>query len=1154
MPFPSEDFVHLHVHSEYSLLDGANRVGPLVRYTKELGMKAVALTDHGVLFGAHEFVEACTKEAMKPIVGCEVYITPTHRSKRAGQEQKNIHHLLLLAENFTGYRNLMKLSTIGHTEGFYYKPRIDFEVLEKHKEGLIATSGCLAGLIPQSILARDEKRAAMYTSQFLDLFGRDHFFIELMDHGIQEQYTANEQLIKIAAAQNLKLIATNDCHYMKKEDADMHDVLLCIQTGCVMADKSRMKFQGNEFYVKTPQEMAHIFRDHLDAVTNTKLVAEMCNLQMPKKEYHLPKFQCPEGMTEATLLVKNVWEGAAWRYGSRIDTDQELRDRIQFEIDVIQKMGFAAYFLIVADFIDYARKSGIPVGPGRGSAAGSVVAYSLRITELCPLEHTLLFERFLNPDRATMPDIDIDFCFERRGEVIEYVRKKYGQECVSQIVTFGTLKAKAAVRDVGRVMGFEPKQVDKIAKLIPEGLKVSLKSALKDSAELKQLVEGDRTMAKLYDYASRIEGMVRHASTHAAGVVIADRDLTDYLPLYKSPKEEGLATQFTMTQVEEIGLLKMDFLGIKNLTIIDRVEKWLKAREGIIIDWKAIHFVDEKTYQNLHKGQTSGVFQLESPGMTALVKALKPTEFADLTALLALYRPGPLQANMHMMYVDRKHKRVPVAYDHPVLEPILRESYGIFLYQEQVMRVAMDLCGFTRGDADVLRKAMGKKLADVMAKMEAKFVDGAKKTHDVDEPLAKHIWDQIVTFAGYGFNKSHSAAYAVVTFQTAFLRANYPGYFQAALLTNEIGGATDSIAKYVSNAREIGIAVMPVDVNKSIDYFNPDGDKVYYAMGAVKTVGDSFVQAVIAERDANGQFKSFQDFLSRVPTQSMNARMVEALIKVGAFDSLHNNRASLMQALPDMMEIAQLKQSNDGVDIFASDDDNDTSFEEARLPNVNDWDEKTRANYEKEFLGFFLTEHPLNKYRVEMMSFSHTRSGEISAIAEELVGEDSREITMLGCVSAVKMMTDKNGKRWAIVTIEDLEGSFEVKFFTKSYETNRELLEPDRVIQVKGKLTVWNGRPSFDGWDVRAAEELRENAKGIELEYQASNLSEDSLRVLKDLCRRYGGKRGLRLRIVHENGMDALFQPNGEMKVSFAEDAIKELSALPGRPTLKYIM
>ncbi len=1155
MPIRASDFVHLHVHSEFSLLDGANRIGPLVDYVKQLGMPAVALTDHGVMFGVHEFQKACAKAEIKPIAGCEVYITAGDRRARSpSQNGRNYNHLLLLAENYQGYKNLMKLSTLGHTEGYYYKPRVDFELLEQYSEGVVATTSCLAGLIPQALLNGREKQAAEMTGRFVELFGRERFFVEIQDHGLTEQHTVNAGLLRIAEQQNLKLIATNDCHYMRPEDATMHDILLCVQTGCCVNDANRpLKFDTNEFYVKSTEEMAHLFRHIPEAVTNTRLVAEICNLEMPPKEYHLPKFPCPDGMTEKEYLPVRVREGARERYGARADEDEDLRKRIEFELGVIENMGFSAYFLIVADFIDYARQTGIPVGPGRGSAAGSVVAYCLGITQLCPLRHGLLFERFLNPDRATMPDIDIDFCFERRGEVIEYVRRKYGAECVAQIVTFGTMKAKAAVRDVGRALGVELPRVDRVAKMIPDGPKVTLETAVQENEELARLVDSDRELGRLYGTARKIEGMVRHASTHAAGVVIADRDLTEYIPLYRSPKEDVVATQFNMTEVEELGLLKMDFLGIKNLTIIHRVEKWLRERDGIEIDWAALDYKDKKTYENLHRGQTAGVFQLESGGMTALVKALKPTEFADLTALLALYRPGPLKADMHMMYVKRKHGQERVVYDHPKLEPILKESYGIFLYQEQVMRVAMELCGFTRGEADVLRKAMGKKQEDVMARMEEKFIRGAAEHSGVEEGLARHIWDQIVTFAGYGFNKSHSAAYAVITFETAYLRANYPAYFQAALLTNEIGGSTDNIAKYVTNAREIGIDVLPADVNRSLSYFNPDGNRIWYAMGAVKTVGEKLVETIIAEREKNGPFRSFQDFIFRIPHNAINSRMVEALIKVGAFDSLHTNRHALLVALPELLEMArQREQSQSEADFFAVGGEEESFFEEQPLPDVPDWEDKTRANYEKEFLGFFLTEHPLNKYRVEMASFRHVGSSQLSEMAEKLVGEDTVDVMVLGCITNVMIRHSRNGRPFAIVAMEDLEGSFEVKLFGKNFEKFRGELEQDRVVQVRARLGVWQNRPSLDVFDMRPAEELRDQASGVELEFSPAELTEDTFRELREVCRRFGGNRQLRVRLRHPQCGEVELRLNGDLRVKLTEPVLNDLERIPGRPVIRF--
>ncbi len=1155
MAIGASDFVHLHVHSEFSLLDGANRIKPLVRHVKELGMPAVALTDHGVMFGAHDFYKTCKAEGVKPIIGCEVYITPTRRDARGPKEQKNTHHLLLLAENYQGYKNLMKLSSIGHLEGYYYKPRIDFETLEQYKEGLVATSSCLAGLIPQAIVAGNDQLAADYTGRFVEMFGKERFFIELQDHGIRDQHTANRELVQIGRRQGLKLIASNDCHYLKREDAEPHEVLLCVQTGSCLADATRFRFDSNEFYVKSAEEMAQIFREVPESVTNTRLVEEICQLEMPEQEYHLPVFPCPDGMSPAQFLEKRVWDGAVMRYGEgRVKSDQVLRERIAFELDTIQNMGFSAYFLIVADFIDYARQNGIPVGPGRGSAAGSVVAYCIEITQLCPLQHGLLFERFLNPDRLSMPDIDIDFSDDRRSEVIDYVRRKYGDECVAQIVTFGTMKAKGSIRDVGRVLGTDLKKVDSIAKMVPEGPGVSLQKAIDENGELRRLVETDQEAKRIWKYATRIEGMTRHASTHAAGVVIADKDLTEYIPLYKTPREPMPLTQFNMTEVEEIGLLKMDFLGIKNLSIIQRCENWLKEREGIEVDWDEINFKDEKTFRNLHRGQTAGVFQLESAGMTALVKALKPTEFSDLTALLALYRPGPLKADMHMMYVKRKHGEEEVAYDHPVLEPILKESYGIFLYQEQVMRVAMEMCGFSRGEADVLRKAMGKKKVDVMNKMLPQFVEGAKTTQGIDEELSRHIWNQIETFAGYGFNKSHSAAYAVITFQTAYLRANYPAYFQAALLTNEIGNSTDNIAKYVTNAREIGLRVKPVDVNRSLDYFNPLGDEVYFAMGAVKTVGNSLVKAIIEEREKNGPYESFQDFMLRVPVQTMNSRMIEALIKVGAFDKLHPNRAALMAALPDLIEAAHQKaQLDSGGDIFDLEGADD-EFGEIPIPDVPGWEEKTRANFEKEFLGFFLTEHPLNKYRIEMESFNHTGSSQLEELSENLVGDDSMDITMFGCVTNVMVRQDRNGNSWAVATLEDLEGTFEARFFSKAYEKFHEILELDRVLQIRGRLKVWKNRPSFDAFDARPAEELRESATGVEIEFSCDAMTDEFFRSLKDICIRYGGKRTLRLLLRHEFAGSAEFRPNGTFRVSLNDEAIKELAELPGRPRVRYFV
>ncbi|MGF1573906.1 MAG: DNA polymerase III subunit alpha [Sumerlaeia bacterium] len=1156
MAFTASDFVHLHVHSEYSLLDGANRIGPMVKYVKELGQQAIALTDHGVLFGVLEFWEKSKAAGIQPIVGCEAYITTTDRKKRGGMEKDNTHHLLLLAQSYQGYKNLCKLSSIGYTEGFYYKPRIDFEVLAKYSEGLIATSSCLAGIIPQLLMKNDYEGAHKATGQFVDLFGADRFFMEIMDHGLKIQRDVNSGIVDIAMRQNLKLIATNDCHYMTRGDAEMHDCLLCIQTGARMAQQDRMRFDTQEFYVKSTAEMAKLFSDLPESISNTRLVAEMCQFEMAQKEYRIPKFPCPPGMTEMDFLEQKVWDGAKVRYGDKMDN--ALRERIKYELSVISKMGYPAYFLIVADFIEHARSIGIPVGPGRGSAAGSVAAYCLKITMLDPIEHGLLFERFLNPERLSMPDIDIDFCFERRMEVVDYVRKKYGEECVSQIITFGTMKAKAAIRDVGRAMDIPLGTVDKVAKAIPNDLKMTLTLAVEQSKELKEMMEQDSQIRKLMEMAQKVEGMVRHASTHAAGIIISDQDITEYAPLYKPPGEDRPATQFTMTECEEsIGLLKMDFLGIKNLTIINRVERWLREREGIELDWTTISTEDPETYRVLQTGQTFGVFQLESGGMTNLVKRLKPSEFADLTALLAIYRPGPLGAGMHDMYVERKHGRQAVEYDHPSLIPILEETYGVILYQEQVMRISQTLCGFTGGQADLLRKAMGKKKKEVMDELEAKFIEGAGNTHNVDPQLAQKIWNDIVTFAGYGFNKSHSAAYAVITFQTAYLRAHYPTYFMAALLTNEINGNTDNIARYVGNSTENGIDVYPVNINHSIDDFNPDHGRIWYALNGVKNVGTGFAKAVIKERDENGKFKSFQDFCLRMPREELNSRILEALIKTGAFDELHPSREALVAVLPRMLELAveqhRLKEQGT-VDLFAvADDASGGMLENVPLPRVSPWETREKAQFEKEFLGFYFTTHPLKKYEIELRSFSSFKSSELEAIAAKIGPNQRQKITMVGYLTDLRLMTTKKGDPWAILQLEDLNGQFECKAWPDVYSQFQQVLQLDQVIQIEGDLSVWQDRTNFTARVIRPVDELRNEARGIQLEWAVEKLSQQGIFELMELCKKFPGGKTVEICITDSNKNRVDFTDLKAARIALIPAALEDLPKLPGKPKVSLL-
>lgn len=1159
MPIAPADFVHLHVHSEYSLLDGANRIADLVDRVAELGQPSVALTDHGVLFGALEFHAACSAKNIKPIIGFEAYITPAGRTQKT--ERKSPAHLLLLAENYEGYLNLCRLSSIGFLEGFYYKPRIDWEVLEQHKAGLIATSSCMSGLIPDAILSRDERGARDITRRFLDIFGPERFFVEIQDHGLENDKPLTAGLVKLAREFDLKLIATNDAHYLTKPDAEVHDCLLCVQTSAKLSDTKRMRFDTSEFYVKTTEEMARLFAELPESITNTRLVAEMCSFILPERKYHLPRFPCPDGVTEAQLLRTKVWEGVEARYRGEIS--DALRARVEFELGVIERMGFPSYFLIVADFIAHARSRGIPVGPGRGSAAGSVVAYSLQITQLDPIEHGLLFERFLNPDRLSMPDIDIDFCPEGRGTVIEYVRQKYGTDCVSAIITFGTMKAKAAVRDIGRVMELPLKTVDTVAKAIPNDLAMTLPLAMEQSPDLRRLCEEDPQINRLVQMAMKVEGMVRHASTHAAGIVISDRPLTDYCPLYKAPSEDKPATQFTMTECEEVlGLLKMDFLGLKNLTVIQRTVEGLREREGIVVDWDTISTADPKTYEVLGRGQTLGVFQLESEGMTALVRRLKPSSFADLTALIALYRPGPLEAGMHNMYVERKHGREAITYEHPSLEPILGETYGTILYQEQVMRISQLMCGFTGGEADTLRKAMGKKKKDVMEKMEAKFIAGAGKTSGVREDVARTIWNNIVTFAGYGFNKSHSAAYAVVTFQTAYLRAHYPTYFLAALLTNEINGTTDGISKYVSYAREIGIEVMGADVNDSCEYFNPsrttDKPRIWYALNGVKGVGSAFAETVVAERNANGPFKSLPDFCLRLPREGVNSRMVEALIKVGAFDRVVKNRAALLEALPRAMELATevaRAKSTGQEDLFgeAAQQAGVMDAPSITMPSVPEWDQRTRSENEKEFLGFYLNDHPLRRFEIEIDSFGTLGSHQIEDRIAGLKRNQKAPFSLIGRVQDVNRRVDKNGNPWAIVQMEDFHGLCEVKFFSSTFGKNQRLLEPDAVVQIQGFLGVWNDRPSLEGMMVRRAEDLWKEASGVELQWSAESVSHDALWELKELCRRTPGGRAVRVVIAQGPELVVEWAPGDPWRLPLVKEVLDEVRRLPGAPKLRLI-
>jgi DNA polymerase-3 subunit alpha len=1070
MPSPT-DFVHLHLHSEYSLLDGACHIDELVEHAGRLGMRAVGLTDHGNMFGAVAFHDACQSKGIKPILGCEIYVAPGSRFEKAGTGiQEAYHHLTLLATDAAGYHNLVKLVSLGYTEGFYHRPRIDKDALAKHSQGLVALSGCLAGEIAGHLRNGMDDAAWQAAHQFSEILGKDRFYLELMDHGIEDQRRVNQALLRLHGRTGLPLVATNDAHYLQRDDHQAHDVLLCIGSGKKVHDPDRLRFDTPEFYVKSPEEMARVFPDHPEALANTVKIAEMCEFAL-KGESSLPDFAVPPGFTLESYFEKIVRDGFAERRrvlepladaGRLRYPLADYETRLDQEIGVIRRVGFAGYFLIVWDFIRYARETRVPVGPGRGSAAGSLVAYSLRITDIDPMEYDLIFERFLNEERISPPDIDIDFCENRRGEVIDYVTRKYGRENVAQIITFGTMKAKAVVRDVGRAMDMPYADVDKVAKMIPFDLKMTLDKALEESPPLKEAYQKDERVKELIDISRRLEGTTRHASTHAAGVVIAPRPLTEFVPLFKGNTAE-ITTQFDMKGVERIGLLKMDFLGLRTLTLIDNCVKMIAAQTGVALDPDRLPLDDVKTYELFTRGQTSGLFQFESDGMRDILKRFKPDRLDHLTALNALYRPGPMQ--MIDDFIKRRHGQTKVTYEHPMLEPILAETYGVMVYQEQVMRIASALAGFTMGEADILRKAMGKKKADVMETQREAFLKGCL-ARNVPEKKAQRIWDHMEQFAGYGFNKSHSAAYALLAYQTAYLKANHPVFFVAALLTSERAN-TEKMVHYIGECREMGIRVLPPDVNESDLFFTVVGGKgtstsdagftpadaaIRFGMAALKNVGEGAVESILRARTAGGPFLSLFDFCERVDLRAVNRRVVESLIKSGSFDSLDDRRASLYAFIDQAIEMGQ-KHQRDREQGQASllgllgGDEPGRRGATARIPDTAAWGEGERLAYEKESLGFFITGHPLERYQAELAQWATATTGRMADMAE-------REVTVGGIIAGLRLIKTKKGDRMASFVLEDLEGGAECLVFPETYKKVAARLAEDQVVLVKGKSEV----------------------------------------------------------------------------------------------------
>jgi DNA polymerase-3 subunit alpha len=1139
---PSQ-FVHLHAHSEYSLLDGSIKVENLVARARELGMPAVALTDHGNLFGMIHFYRAARAAGIKPILGMEAYITRGSRHDRTRKkgDASQTDHLILLCRTREGYHNLLKLASIAYMEGFYYKPRIDFEVLESHAAGLMGTTACLRGTVAQRALHEGYDEACNTAARYREIFGADNYYIEMQDHGLDEQKRLNEVYRRMAPRMGIPLIASNDVHYLEREDAVAHEVLLCLQTGADMDDPRRFRFETNELYFKSADEMRALFPDVPEALENTVAIAERCEVELDQDTQHLPRFPLPEGFDSAATYLRHVaYEGAARRY-SELSTP--VRERLDFELGVIERMGFPGYFLIVRDIVGFARERGIAVGPGRGSAAGSLVTYAVGITDVDPIEQGLLFERMLNPERVSMPDIDIDFCFERRDEVIRYVIDRYGVDNVCQIITFGTMAARAAVRDVGRVLKIPYADVDRIAKLIPATPGTSLKEAIDNVPELGALVAASPDYGRLMKLSKTLEGIARHASTHAAGIIITPTPLVNHVPLYKSNKGE-VTTQYDMKSIDAIGLLKIDVLGLRTLTVIEKTLRMVEENQGARAVAEELPLDDERAFELLRAGRTVGVFQLESDGMRELLRNLQPTVFSDVVAVNALYRPGPLGSNMHVQFVDCKHGRRKIKYEHALLETILRDTYGVILYQEQVMRIASELAGFSLGEADLLRKAMGKKIVSVMEEQRKKFLDGAKD-RGIEARKAQKIWDQMAEFAKYGFNKSHSAAYAVVSMRTAYLKANYPAEFIAATLTSEIHD-TDRIQVLLDECREMGISIVAPNINTCDPDFRARGGSITYGLGAVKNVGLGAVELLVEERAQGGPFRSLENLVSRVASRLVTKRVYESLIAAGALDSLPGHRAQKMAALETAMERAARKQRDRARGQFGLFGEA-VEEEEYAMPECEPWSAQEQLRLEKEALGFFLTAHPLDRYR-DLIAALGTASSR--AVRE---GEGNERAVFGGIITAIKPATDRSGRAMAFVTLEDAEGQAEVLLFSDVYERSKHLLAVDGVVVVEGRLSKRNGEGKVLVQSmIPLGEGQLPDLKEVHLTLDLETVGDEKLLDLKSLLNGHGGESKVFFHL-REGGRRACVIRSKSCAVKLDHELVNSLSASIGARNVRVV-
>ena len=1059
------NFTHLHVHTEYSLLDGSNKIKEYVDRVKALGMDSAAITDHGVMYGVIDFYRAARAAGINPILGCEVYVAPGSRFDReAGSGDDRYYHLVLLAENNQGYSNLMKIVSKGFVEGFYYKPRVDLSLLEKYHEGIIALSACLAGEVARFItrgMYEDAKKAAL---RYQDIFGKGNFFLELQDHGIPEQQNVNQQLLKMHRETGIELVATNDVHYTLAEDAQPHDVLLCLQTGKKLADEDRMRYEGGQYYVKSPEEMERLFPYAPEALENTHKIAQRCHVEIEFGVTKLPKFDVPEGYTSWEYLNELCFKGLEERYQP---VTEELKERLNYELSTIRNMGYVDYFLIVWDFIKYARDHDIMVGPGRGSAAGSLVAYTLGITQLDPIRYDLLFERFLNPERVSMPDIDVDFCFERRQEVIDYVRRKYGDDCVVQIVTFGTLAARGVIRDVGRVMDLPYAQVDTIAKMIPQELNITIDKALQMNPEFKKAYEEQKEIHDLIDTAKRLEGLPRHTSMHAAGVVISQKDVSEYVPLSRA-SDGSIVTQFTMTTLEELGLLKMDFLGLRTLTVIQNAVHLIEQDAGVKLDMQHIDYNDKKVLDSLGTGRSDGVFQLESAGMKNFMKELKPQSLEDVIAGISLYRPGPM--DFIPQYIRGKNRPDTIKYDCPQLEPILKPTYGCIVYQEQVMQIVRNLAGYTLGRSDLVRRAMSKKKAAVMEKERQNFVYGNEEegvpgciANGISEQTANKIYDDMIDFAKYAFNKSHAAAYAVVSYQTAFLKYYYPVEFMAALMTSVIEMPT-KVAEYIQVCRQMNIKILPPDVNRGAYGFSVDNGAIRYGLSAIKSVGRPVINALVEEREVNGEYRSLKNFIERL-TGTVNKRAIENFIKAGALDCLEGNRRQKMLVYSQIVDsIAQEKKNSFAgqMSLFDLVSDEEKKEYEIRMPDVEEYDKEMILAFEKDVLGIYLSGHPLERYRNIMEKMISAKTTDFQPDEESGIPKvyDGQKVIIGGMITEKTIKYTRNNKVMAFLTVEDLLGTVEIVVFPRDYEKWQSMLNEDARVFVQGRVNAEDDKPS----------------------------------------------------------------------------------------------